>query len=189
MSPILGIWASSFNAGGFTPTGSYDALATYTVPSGGVSSITFAGLPTGGQYSHLQIRMLAKSAQAGTGSNGVVAVIELNGNTITKNHYLYGDGANINSGVSGDTGFLLNTVRAGNTSVFSAGVVDILDFASTSKNKTIRWLGGYDANGSGELSFSSNLWASTEAINSIKIRTSTDNFAEYSQFALYGVKG
>jgi hypothetical protein len=57
------------------------------------------------------------------------------------------------------------------------------------KNKTIRWLGGYDANGSGELSFSSNLWASTDAINSIKIKTSTDNFAEFSQFSLYGVKG
>ena len=41
-------------------TGSYDALAVYTVPSGGASSITFAGIPQSG-YQHLQLRMFAKS--------------------------------------------------------------------------------------------------------------------------------
>jgi len=59
MSPILGIYASQITGhlNPFTPTGSYDALASYTVPSGGASTITFAGIPTGGQYTHLQLRV------------------------------------------------------------------------------------------------------------------------------------
>ena len=57
MSPNLGIIATSISGHLFTFSlvGNYDALATVTVPSGGLSSITFAGIPTTG-YSHLQIR-------------------------------------------------------------------------------------------------------------------------------------
>jgi hypothetical protein len=35
-------------------------------------------------------------------------------------------------------------------SVYSAGVIDILDYANTNKYKTMRILDGTDANGSGE---------------------------------------
>jgi hypothetical protein len=54
-------------------------------------------------------------------------------------------------------------------------------------------LGGVDYNGSspvGEIYFGSNLWLSTSAITSLVIvpRTGT-NFVQYTQFALYGIKG
>jgi hypothetical protein len=54
MSPVLGIIASSNQQGrGGGLVGSYDALAAITVPSGGLSSISFAGIPTG--YRQLQL--------------------------------------------------------------------------------------------------------------------------------------
>jgi hypothetical protein len=62
MTPLLtGVFASQIS-GHLTPpytlTGNYDALGTVTVPSGGLSSVTFAGIPQTG-YSHLQVRIMA----------------------------------------------------------------------------------------------------------------------------------
>lgn len=182
MSPILGIWASSFNAGGFTPTGSYDALATYTVPSGGVSTITFAGLPTGGQYTHLQIRA---SYTTDTGATNLYMNINSNGSTYY--HYLFGDGSSATAGSTSSNIFTIQWGGGGVSQRYGL-ITDILDFASSTKNKTIRTLGGIDNNGSGGVFLSSNLYATTSAISSITIGASY-NLSQYSTFSLYGVKG
>ena len=80
-------------------------------------------------------------------------------------------------------------VQGGNAAnIFGTGIIDILDYADTSKYKTVRTLFGYDANGSGYIAFSSNLWQSTSAITSITM-TPVNGIAEYSSFALYGIKG
>ena len=50
----VGIYASQISGhlyGG--PYGAYDSLATVTVPSGGVASVTFAGIPSGYQHLHI----------------------------------------------------------------------------------------------------------------------------------------
>ena len=73
--------------------------------------------------------------------------------------------------------------------VFAAAVIDILDYANTNKNKTIRALDGLDNNGSGTVAFSSSLWSSTSAINSIEISGLGGTIQQYSSFALYGIKG
>jgi hypothetical protein len=41
----------------------------------------------------------------------------------------------------------------------------------------------------GEAFFMSSLWMSTSAITSIKLYPNTGNWAQYSHFALYGIKG
>jgi len=56
------------------------------------------------------------------------------------------------------------------------------------KYNTVRNLGGYDSNGTGEILLTSGLWLNTTAISNIKILPSTTNFAQYSSFALYGIK-
>jgi hypothetical protein len=71
--------------------------------------------------------------------------------------------------------------------MFGALVIDILDYTNTNKNTTIRSLGGYDANGSGYLQLESMLWNNTAAINQIVL--GTGGWAQYSSFALYGIKG
>ena len=194
MAPVLGIWASSFNSRSFTPTGSYDALATYTVPSGGVSSITFAGLPTGGQYTHLQIRYIARDVSGTNDGNSAVLRFNSDSGSNYVRHYMLGDGSTIPVGaVQNLTGIDGGLVQGGGgtASCYSAGVIDILDFASSSKYKTVRSLSGNNTNSGSAVNyveFESGLWLNSSAINSIVVSCNGGNLAQFSQFSLYGVK-
>jgi hypothetical protein len=68
-------------------------------------------------------------------------------------------------------------------------LVDVIDYADTTKNKTIRAMYGLDVNGgASEIDLNSVLWMSTTAINRIDIFAGT-NFTSGSSFALYGIKG
>jgi hypothetical protein len=84
------------------------------------------------------------------------------------------------------------SAAANNTaSVFAGGVIDILDYTSTNKNKTIRTLSGIDNNGDGTVQFGSGLWFATPAaVTSIlfNVQSGSANFVTYTQFALYGVR-
>jgi len=166
------------------PQGAYDALATVTVPSGGVASINFAGIPTG--YKHLQIRGFC-----GTTSNASVNMY-YNSDTTSSNyayHRLVGDGSSASAAAGTSLPRILDL--SGNSTYFYASVIDILDYANTSKNKTARALQGYDTNGgspTGQLTFASGLWLSTAAVNSVTLTPASGSFVQYTQFALYGVK-
>ena len=165
------------------------ALATISLTSN-QSSVSFSSIPS--NYTHLQIRHIAKDTSASSGASGIV--VRFNGDSTASYafHYLNGEGSlatatsgtgsnhcNINFG---------NVLSGSNTSTFAAGVTDILDYSLTSKTKTIRSVAGVDLNGSGGLALSSNLWTKTEAINSILILPFTSTFAADSRFALYGIK-
>lgn len=180
--PILGIMASQISGHLWAPEGAYDSLATVTVPSGGVASITFAGIPTG--YKHLQIRALSLSSGAGSS-----ATIEFNGttapNALYNTHNLYGTGTG--SGTAAYTAqYSFAPDFQGTASAPGAAVIDILDYSNTNKFKTTKVLSGYDANGSGIVGITSNLWRDTTAISSITIKYTS--ILQYSSFALYGVK-
>jgi hypothetical protein len=174
--PILGIMASQISGKLWAPAGAYDALASVTVPSGGVASVTFAGIPS--TYKHLQIRTL--------NGNPSTVSLTINSGSFARRHYLYGSGSG--SGVAGsDTG---NDILAGsdNALIRAANIIDILDYTNTNKTKTYRVLGGVDTNGGGTLIMFSALDLSTTAINTITLTSATGVFREYSSFALYGVK-
>ena len=181
--PILGIWASQISGHLWAPEGAYDALATVTVGSGGASSITFTGIPSG--YKHLQIRAICLN----TGQDDLF--MAFNSDTTGANydrHQMGGNGSSVyayyNAGVNGGGGAIgvtSATAPAGN-------IIDILDYSSSVKNKTSRCLGGVDRNGSGNIQFYSQLWKSTSPVTSITFSTFTYPFSQYSQFALYGVK-
>lgn len=183
MTPVLGIIASSNQQGRGGAVGSYDALATAIVPSGGLASINFAGIPTG--YRHLQIRGLSLN------SANVDYFLRYNGDSSSsyRGHVIYGTGsAAVNSSTFGGT-------TTGNDIAFNAGstypvafVTDILDYSSTTKNKTLKGLYGTDANGSGQAVLISGLWINTSAITSISITALGGTFSANSSFALYGVK-
>ena len=172
----------------WAPDSGYDSLATVVVPSGGLSSITFAGIPSG--YKHLQLRVLARGTVAATDQEQYITFNGTSTNYYSA-HILYGTGSSALSTVSSYTTVNLvpRLIAASSTaSAFTSYVTDILDYSNTNKNKTIRSVGGFDANGSGEIDSMSGLWMNTAAINSINIRPSTANYAEFSSFALYGVK-
>jgi hypothetical protein len=111
---------------------------------------------------------------------------------------LFGDGSgSAVSAASGTSTAALNKMspahflQDGNTaSMYSVMICDILDYKNTNKYKVIRSLMGHDINGSGRLNIYSGLWKSTSAITSIDLTVeSGSNFKQYTQFALYGIKG
>jgi hypothetical protein len=168
------------------PQGAYDALSTVTVPSGGLASITFAGIPN--TYKHLQIRAIGRTTASAadslyrfnsdTGSNYALHLLVGNGTT-----------AQAFSGVS-QTSLKASPYLVDTANVFGAGVTDILDYASTSKNKTVRTLTGFDDNTAtySQIQLFSGLWMNTAAINSITITPSAGTYTQNSQFTLYGVR-
>jgi len=183
--PILGIMASSRPA--FELVGSYDSLATVTL-SASTASIEFAGIPN--TYKHLQIRGIGRSTQ--TPDTSVNVYLRLNSDTASNysTHYLTGNGTSASAGAAASTSFIYagGVVAAGSTaSTFEGSVIDILDYANTNKYKTVRTLAGWDANGSGLVSFWSGSWRNTNATTTITLLPNLGNWAQYSQFALYGV--
>lgn len=72
--------------------------------------------------------------------------------------------------------------------VYGVAIVDILDYSSSSKFKTMRELSGTDANGSGTIALASGLWRSTSVIDYIRISSSA-NFLTSTTIALYGIAG
>jgi len=187
--PILGILASSRPA--FELVGSYDSLATVTL-SANTNTITFAGIPAG--YKHLQLRYLSRSTRS-SASDSVSFRFNGDSGSNYARHILYGDGSSAGA-VATTSSTLINCgLGAGasaGASMFGGGVVDILDYTSTTKNKTIRTLTGVDVNGSGgDLRLGSGLWFATPAaINSVTIyaQDGSADFVQYSSFALYGIK-
>ena len=189
MSSSLGFFASQISGHLYTLTGSYDALATVTVPSGGASSITFSAIPQTG-YKHLQVRAMAQVNSGSTSTGGIRFQFNSDTGSNYSLHRLYGTGSAVSAdGYSSQTTAYAGTVSgSGSTNIFGASVIDILDYANTNKNKTIRTLGGADTNGAGIIMFPSSAWYNTSAINTITVTSDSGNFTQYSQFSLYGVK-
>jgi len=160
------------------------------VGSGGQASIDFTSIPS--TFKHLQIRATARGTAAVTSQEQYITYNGTSSNYYSA-HLLYGTGSSTAlSTVSTYTtvNLMPRLVAASSTaSAFTTYITDILDYQNTNKYKTVRSLGGFDANGSGEMDFMSGLWMNTAAISSINIRPSSGNFAEFSKFALYGIKG
>ena len=190
-------WAQLLNnqaallGGGAPAVGDYESISTVTVGSGGASSITFSSIPS--SYSHLQIRLISKSTNSAYGGgDGDWLGMRFNsdsGNNYAR-HYIQGNGANVFTGANSTySRCIIERGANANSSGFGAIVVDILDYTSTSKNKTVRSIGGLDNNGGGQMYFNSSLWYATPAaITQIDITPELGNFAQYSSFALYGIR-
>lgn len=189
MSLILGILDSG---GAAAPAGvlAYESIATVTVGSGGSANVEFTSIPA--TYTHLQIRGIVRTNRAATGD---WLEITFNSDTAAnyQDHYLAGNGTSASAGAQ-TTRNWINIDRwpgaSSTASIFGVMVLDILDYANTNKYKTVRNLSGNDQNGSGEIHLSSGGWRSTSAITSIKLDVGAGTlFTQYSQFALYGIKG
>ena len=185
--PILGIIASSRLT---AAPNSYESIYTTNVGSGGVADVTFNSIPA--TYTHLQIRLIGRSDRAANFDS-----LRLQANNDTANNYtehgLYGDGSSAGA-FAGTSQAYMQFYRIGGANAgantFGAIYIDILDYANTNKFKTARSIGGADNNGSGEIYLMSGLWRDTSAITSLKLSPGVGTiFTQYSQFALYGIKG
>jgi hypothetical protein len=164
-------------------SGSYESIASVTVGAGGQSVVTFSSIPS--TYSHLQVRVIARSA--GTSLAGLYISINSSVDPVI-GHYIVGDGSSVTAAANGNKqyGWAIGSSQLANT--FTAEVIDILDYANTNKNKTVRSLAGYELNGSGGVALFSGLFNTTAAINALNIYLPTGNIGQYSSVALYGIK-
>jgi hypothetical protein len=164
--------------------GDFESIATVTLGSA-ASNIEFTSIPS--TYQHLQLRIISKSTS--NEDNGDMIFNADTGNNYAW-HSLYGTGAVAGADASASRANIVALRLAGSSfaSVFTGNVIDILDYASTTKNKTVRMFNGQDNNGSGLVQINSGLWMSTSAVTSIKFTARSFNFAQHSTAALYGVK-
>ena len=172
----------------------FESIATVTVGGGGAASAEFTSIPA--TYTHLQIRGIPKAA--GTANIAVNGLVQINSDTGSNysRHLLDGNGSSATStGSASQSSIVFSPIPdsniAGSGSMFAGFIMDILDYANTNKYKTVRTLSGYDLNNAtyGALRFYTGLWMNTNAITSIKLYADGVNLAQYSSFALYGIKG
>jgi hypothetical protein len=188
--PILGILASA--QPGNIVTSSYESIAT-VYGTGLSSAITFSSIPQ--TYKHLQIRAVMRDTNGSTGYGETDIKINNNngGASSYVKHYLRGNGSAASSGYfsNGDDLYGSSYPRGGSYSnVVGGQIIDIVDYTSTNKYKTIRVIGGFDGNGAGEISIWSGLYfANTDAVTRIDIYPNLSGFTTTSVFALYGIKG
>jgi len=183
---MFGVALGIMDGAGGAAGGSYESIQTVT---GTGASLSFTSIPS--TYKHLQIRGLSRD-----GADSAV-VAQFNSDTGTGNyaqHRLYGNGATITAdGYASGTfafGFAMVSLTNGvPASTYATMITDIADYASTTKNKTVRSFFGQDQNGSGIVGLASSLWLNTAAITTILLRPYSGTFAAGTTFSLYGIKG
>jgi hypothetical protein len=187
MTSILGIVASSK----LVASGSFESIATAT-GTGSSGTITFSSIPS--TYKHLQIRLIANN-----NSGSFSLRMRLNGDTGTNyaHHVLEGGGSSAYAYGAASANAILYVGSAiggggSGSNFFAPSIIDIHDYASTTKNKTVRTFNGHDTNGATDaqqIRLTSGLWMNTAAVNSISIIDASANFTTTSVFSLYGIKG
>lgn len=169
--------------------GTYELIST-TVLTGSATSVTFSNL---GDYSttyrHLQIRAVTRSTNT-TGYNE--HFVTLNGDTGNNyaSHTLGGNGSSAFSNASTSRANMSILPVAGTqlgSNIFGATITDFLDAYSTTKNKTIRNLGGIAPT---LINLNSGFRNNTASITSITYTSSGGfSYVAGSRFSLYGIRG
>lgn len=183
MPILLGILDSG---GAAASTNSYESIATANPTSG---SVNFTSIPQ--TYTHLQFRIMWRSTNASVADG---FIMRLNGTTSTyASHVLQGDGSSATaSALTGNNAMRFTQAPGANATsgVFGVAIIDILDYTNTNKNKTARFLAGFDNNGSGQIALDSGLWVNMAAVNEVNFFPNLSNdFVTGTSIALYGIKG
>lgn len=188
---ILGVTASSI----LKISSAYESIATAT-GTGSSQDITFSSIPS--TYRHLQIRGIARDTYLSAPNNSSSFYMTFNGVTTNtySSHYIDANGLNATGGAAVNTGYIIigNSMflSGGTSNVMGGSIIDILDYADTSKNTTVRYLTGADGNTGNVLStlcVGSGFFNNTAAITSIRLRTNFLYWTATTQFALYGIRG
>lgn len=169
-------------------------IETVIVSGTATSGIAFENLAQyAGIYRHLKIVLTARS---GTGS-GSAADMRINGNSGDNytTHFLIGNGSSVTSSAATTIGTATRAIVdifniSPNTSEgWHAAEIDILDAFSTTKNKTVRKLGGRLANDQGItlVELISGCYRSLDIVSSISLYSRGTTLSAGSRFSLYGV--
>lgn len=172
-------------------TASFESIATYTVGSTAQTTITFSSIPQ--TYKHLQIRAIVKTDTGTTGFDDMWMTFNGRSDGVYSDHRILGNGSAVSAyGVAGETKIFFNSVapRPSYSNTFGLAIIDVLDYQNVNKYKTVRSLNGCDTNGTGDVILQSGSFQLADAISSVSFALeSAHKFVQYSQIALYGIKG
>jgi hypothetical protein len=184
---------SAAGSGGGGGGGSYELIET-AYGTGSSGTISFTSIPQ--DYKHLQLRYTSRATNADWVNS---SRIRLNGDSAGNysRHMLYGLNTSVNANAGASVTSSLWHYSAGDTTItgaYAAGIVDILDYASTTKNTTIRGFNGNQgltANPSAtwQVTLVSGGWYNTAAVTSLTFEAASGSFTTASRYSLYGIKG
>ena len=163
-------------------------IASNTVGSGGVASVTFSSIPN--TYTDLVLQISARTGGAGAVYDGLK--ITFNGNTSSySERLLYGIGSAVASASqSGDnsTHFQYGDTNDATTNTFGSATIYIPNYAG-SNYKSTSADSVAENNGTANIAaLNAGLWSNSAAISSISIAINSGyNFLQYSTAYLYGI--
>lgn len=187
--PLLTTLAgNALKAFGFSRGGApadYELIATAN-GTGSSGVIDFQSIAQ--TYKHLQIRYTAKNSSTNANIN-----VTFNNVTTASyaRHSLGTDGATVSNtnATSASNISLINAMALSTTAnSYSGGIIEIPDYSSTVKNKTLKANYGV-ADASRVVYSTTGFLDSTTAVSRVTLTASAGNFTTASRFSLYGIKG
>jgi hypothetical protein len=188
MSFGLGFWAAA--GASSAAAGAYELISTaFGTGSSGV--VTFSSIPQ--TYKHLQIRTVTKN-NGSSSETGKQIRVTYNGVTTASHasHALRGSGTSV---IANETwtnlAYILTAFgNAGSTNanVFGTCIFDLLDYADSNKNKTLRTFNGHHDTAM-YVGIQSGFFPATTAITSLTLTAGNGTYDAASRFSLYGIRG
>ena len=194
---MFGVSVGIMDAGGAGGAGgAFESIQTVT-GTGTAASLEFTSIPS--TYKHLQIRFNIRGYDTSSRSDDDFR-IRFNNDSTNANyyaHYLQATNSIAPTALARDGSYAGGQIvisdfvpgSASPANLMQTGIIDIIDYASTTKNKTVRFITGQDRNTSGQLRLASIGYFSTNAITSIQLLPDPTGFTTDSVFSLYGIKG
>lgn len=166
----------------------YTNIATTTVGSGGVASVTFSSIPS--TYTDLVLKISFRTTAAVVANIGYIT---FNADATGYSHkFVQGDGSGTSSGGytganSKNVGIISGSSATANT--FANNEIYIPNYTSSNyKSYSVDSVGENNATTSYAMLLAG-LWSNTAAITSIKLEEQNGaTIAQYSTFTLYGIK-
>jgi hypothetical protein len=190
----LGFFAA---AGGGAAAPAFELIQTQVL-TGDTTSVSFASIPQ--TFTHLQLRIVARGATTlnEIGTRRIALRLQLDPTNSYSAHEFFGNGNNVFSQAATNQTFIWAGSSIGDgapANAYSASVVDILDYSSTTKNKTVRTLTGNQGGTNGQnniVNLQSGTRYSLGAVAFIDLLTEgsfAHGFRAGSRFSLYGIRG
>lgn len=180
----------------FSSGGVFEPIASSTVGSGGTSIVSFTLIPS--NYTHLQLRLVAATNRSPV--PGDYLDLRFNDDS-TFSYGIHVMGSDIGNGSvfgypenSSNIISLYTTVSY--SPYFSPIILDIFDYSNTSKNTTIKSIGGQNTNSqtanssiSSGIYVASGVWLDTDTVDKVTLTPKVGTtILEHSTFALYGIR-
>ena len=166
-------------------------IASNTVGSGGVSSVTFSSIPA--TYTDLKIVVSPKSSYTGSYYDNMLMTFNGVGSAYSFLRFIgIGGGTSTDGPFTSQSVIYIGEIDASGGSItsntFSNNEIYIPNY-TTSNYKSISIDKTLENNSSSNyiLGFVAGLWSNTSAISSITFTNASSSFVQYSTFNLYGV--